>query len=303
MARPKAITISKPFDARHVAGVSVPGAAMPIAGVQRSFTSSLVPDEAPIHTNVATGTTEIKRSNSIASSLSRPSLRLKTSISRLRSRSSSNSPETLRKRGTATPDASDPETMSVHSLRMRPSMTRLRARVGLHKDSNEELVAPQRQKQEDVPPAPLPKDAPKLALKTSSVYPSAYRTASPDEYRPPPPPPPPPQEFHIPKSRGHAGAAQSLPRKPSQRYQPQHQPQQVPVRPKRADSGTAIDFRDVPVEERPLGFKEIQTVRSFSERMALYKKTREFWASADHGLEEWVGRAGGPKARPIAFQI
>lgn len=36
-------------------------------------------------------------------------------------------------------------------------------------------------------------------------------------------------------------------------------------------------------------------VQSLAERMALYKKTREYWAYADHGLVEWTGRAGGPK--------
>jgi hypothetical protein len=71
------------------------------------------------------------------------------------------------------------------------------------------------------------------------------------------------------------------------------------TRPKRADSGTAIDFDDVPVEERPMGFKEIMAVKSFAERMECYRKTREYWAKADHGLGEWVGKAG----RPLVAQV
>jgi hypothetical protein len=49
-----------------------------------------------------------------------------------------------------------------------------------------------------------------------------------------------------------------------------------------------------------LGFKEILAVKSLEERMALYKKTRDYWASTDHGLEEWMGRAG---VRRIALQV
>ncbi|KAF2195691.1 hypothetical protein K469DRAFT_699284 [Zopfia rhizophila CBS 207.26] len=64
-----------------------------------------------------------------------------------------------------------------------------------------------------------------------------------------------------------------------------------PVRPARADSGTAIDLTSVPVNERPLGFQEIIAVKSFAERMALYKRTRDYWATADHGLDEWVEKA------------
>jgi hypothetical protein len=75
----------------------------------------------------------------------------------------------------------------------------------------------------------------------------------------------------------------------------QNQPK-LPVRPKRADSATAIDFHDVPVDERPLGFKEIMAVQSYVDRMTLYKKTRDYWANADHGLMEWTERAVAPKS-------
>ncbi|KAF2478326.1 uncharacterized protein BDR25DRAFT_338913 [Lindgomyces ingoldianus] len=186
MARPKARTISRPFDPRHVAGVGIPGATIPISGVQRSLTGLESEDAA------AEPRGRPSRANTIANSFSRPSLRLKTSISRL-TRSSSNSPDTyLRKRN-----------------------------------------ASKERKENDSPRQMIPK--------------------------------------------------------------------QPPVRPKRADSGTAIDLTDVPKDERPLGFQEIMAVKSFAERMALYKKTRDYWASADHGLEEWVERAGAQ--RPIVMRV
>ncbi|KAF2205227.1 hypothetical protein GQ43DRAFT_488243 [Delitschia confertaspora ATCC 74209] len=65
------------------------------------------------------------------------------------------------------------------------------------------------------------------------------------------------------------------------------------TRPIRSDSGvsvsgTAIDLSSVPLSERPLGFKEIMRISSLEERMKLYRRTREYWAQADHGLNEWV---------------
>ncbi|KAF2661748.1 hypothetical protein K491DRAFT_385041 [Lophiostoma macrostomum CBS 122681] len=197
MTRSRTVTISRPFDARHVGGVSVPGATVPIVGVQRS-NSTLEPDEIPTHMNISANPEAPKRSNTIAHSLSRPSLRLKTSISRLRGRSSSNSPDTYRRKERDSTPNSRPE------------------------------------------PEPVMSSHPITAKK-------------------------------------------------------------LPTRPKRADSGTAIDFDDVPADERPLGFKEILAVRSFSERMALYQKTRDYWASADHGLDEWVERAAVRK--PLAARV
>jgi hypothetical protein len=98
-------------------------------------------------------------------------------------------------------------------------------------------------------------------------------------------------------------------RKPStiqqKTFQPPHhqtsapppRPAQPPSRPKRADSGTAIGFEKVPAQQRPLPFQEIMAVKSFAERMAMYKRTREYWAYAEHGLVEWTGKAAGPKIR------
>ncbi|KAF3035822.1 hypothetical protein E8E12_006009 [Didymella heteroderae] len=72
-------------------------------------------------------------------------------------------------------------------------------------------------------------------------------------------------------------------------------PPPLPVRPRRSDSGTAIVSDDAPEEARPLGFKEIAAMRSYKDRMALYEKTRDYWANAEHGLAEWTGRTGGPR--------
>ncbi|KAF2676612.1 hypothetical protein K458DRAFT_180541 [Lentithecium fluviatile CBS 122367] len=284
MTKPKTRTISGPFDARHVGGVSIPGVTIPIAGIQRSSTTSgLEPDETPSHTFVANGNVEVpRRSNTIASSLSRPSLRLKTSMSILRGRSSSNSPDTYRRKDrvqTSDPQGSSLQKgMPVQSLRKKPSTSRLWGRT--HHDTPAKTVPPKSNEPERAaappPPPPPPPAAPvETSILTLSRKPSTLRTSSqsiakpseqyksPYAYNPTPPSPPPP-----------------LPTK-----------EQPPVRPKRADSGTAIDFNDTPAQERPLGFREILAVSSFEERMALYKKTREYWANADHGLEEWVGRA------------
>ncbi|KAF2244807.1 hypothetical protein BU26DRAFT_86892 [Trematosphaeria pertusa] len=282
MTKPK---ISGPFDARHVGGVSIPGATIPLVGIDRSSTSTFwEPDEPPSHTNVATGNIEIvRRSNTIASTLSRPSLRLKTSISRLRARSNSNSPDTLRRK--------EGEQMREHaetmgqSLRKKPSSSRLWQRVRQESPPRPPRDPVREQKREDpehaAPPQPVEKDI--LSLKpTTSISRKPSQRATPSSERPLPPPLPPrepPPPLH---------------RQPSHKRAP-------PVRPKRADSGTAIDFGDVPVDERPRGFKEILSVQSFAERMALYKKTREYWAHADHGLDEWVGRAG--QQRPLALQV
>lgn len=269
MTKQRARTISRPFDARHVGGVSIPGATIPLAGIERSSTSSgLEPDETPSHTFVATGNIEVpRRSNTIANTLSRPSLRLKTSISRLRGRSSSNSPDTYRRKETdPTADAAQRHDMPVQSLRKKPSSSRLWQRVHHESPTEKESV-----------PEPLEKDSPVLKLKASmSRLTSSTSTSSSDQHMP------------------TRVAAPSIQRIPSQKKLP-------PVRPKRADSGTAIDFDHVPAEERPLGFKEILAVSSYAERMALYKKTREYWAHADHGLGDWVEKVGSH--RPLTFQV
>ncbi|KAF2260767.1 hypothetical protein CC78DRAFT_385311 [Lojkania enalia] len=206
MPRRQTITISRPFDARHVAGVGVTGT-LPIASMQRS---TIQPDEIFTHTNVDGEAP--KRSQSLARSLGRPSLRLRTSLSRLaarsgRSRSPSSSPESTRNKNPTSSASPEPQ---------RPSL-------------------------------------PPLQLQT-----------------------PPPQ-------RSHKDIVQTRP----------------PTRPKRKDSGTAIDFSDIPVSERPLGFREIMEVAGFEERMAAYRQAREYWAGADHGLGAWVEGAVGRRAMRV----
>lgn len=46
-----------------------------------------------------------------------------------------------------------------------------------------------------------------------------------------------------------------------------------------------------PTSDKPLGFRDIVTMKSPSERIATYNKTREYWAHADHGLGDWVSSA------------
>lgn len=269
MTKSKSRTISAPFDARHVGGVSIPGATVPIVGIERSSTS-LEPDSAPSHTFVAHGNIEVpRRSHTIASSLGRPSLTLKTSISLLRGRSNSNT------QATESADGNPKDEMSGHSLRRKTSTSRF-----WQKAHHESPVVESPQEDQEVvrtnPPAPLPKDVLRtkpsfsLAPSVSTTIPFVYQATP----HPPPPPPPPPSEVR--PTPPH--------RAPTQKKLPA-------ARSKRADSGTAIDFDDVPAEERPLGFREILAVSSFSERMALYKRTRDYWAHADHGLGEWVDRS------------
>ncbi|KAF2711268.1 hypothetical protein K504DRAFT_465038 [Pleomassaria siparia CBS 279.74] len=106
---------------------------------------------------------------------------------------------------------------------------------------------------------------------------------APAHYTPPSPP----------KTLIKSPPQQTLPSLPPKPPSKQH----VQTRPKRADSGTAIDIGYVRSEERPVGFKDILAVKSFEERMQLYKRTREYWAHTSHGLDEWVVGAG--RGRPM----
>ncbi|KAF2445535.1 hypothetical protein P171DRAFT_267181 [Karstenula rhodostoma CBS 690.94] len=274
MTKPKSKTISAPFDARHVGGVSIPVATVPIAGIERSSTT-LEPDTAPSHTFVAHGNIEVpRRSNTVASALGRPSLTLKTSISLLRGRSNSNT------QATESADGNSKGNMPVRSLRKKASTSRFWQKAH-HETPAVESPQEDEEAARDVPPAPLHKDTPVLRTKPSSSFTPSVSTTNPYIYQstvPPPPPPPPASEP-----------------KPTPPHRARSQKKPPVVRSKRADSATAIDLDDVLVAERPLGFREILAVSSFSERMSLYKKTREYWAHANHGLGEWVDRS---KPRP-----
>lgn len=43
-----------------------------------------------------------------------------------------------------------------------------------------------------------------------------------------------------------------------------------------------------PITDKPLGAREIATLHSASERINTYNKTREYWATTDHGLGDWL---------------
>lgn len=43
-----------------------------------------------------------------------------------------------------------------------------------------------------------------------------------------------------------------------------------------------------PATDKPLGAREIATLNSATERIDTYNKTREYWASIDHGLNDWL---------------
>jgi len=43
-----------------------------------------------------------------------------------------------------------------------------------------------------------------------------------------------------------------------------------------------------PTTDKPLGAREIATLNSASERIETYNKTRDYWATADHGLGSWL---------------
>ncbi|KAF2625841.1 hypothetical protein BU25DRAFT_412104 [Macroventuria anomochaeta] len=43
-----------------------------------------------------------------------------------------------------------------------------------------------------------------------------------------------------------------------------------------------------PTSDKPLGAREIATIGSTAERIATYNKTRDQWATTDHGLSDWI---------------
>lgn len=349
MTKPRTLTISGPFDPRHVSGVTIPGVITPAVGQENATTvSGLEPDETPSHTFVAQGNIEVpRRSNTIAISLGRPVLRLRTSFSMLRGQSGSASG------GASTPEPDDRKTQRdtpVVSLRKKSSTSRPWARTAqdahttspiqsLRKKPSSSALwihkrhAPEAKKQATgaahSPPrtstassrvlsavalthSPLDSDifsasnfgeplatptdllkqrttapmstAPRAATKSSDPSASipSNPSANPYSYNPSAPAPPPAPKPHAP----------ALPSNYSQPLQTRTKPA-PPVRPKRADSGVAVDHphhENAPTQERPLGFMEILAVSSYDERMQLYKRMREYWAHVDHGLDDWVAK-------------
>jgi hypothetical protein len=301
MAKPKTLIISGPMDARHVGGVNVMGNGGPNVDNYFITTTAIVPDELPSHTFVAIGKTEVpRRSETIATTIRRPSISLKRSLSKLRRKSNSHQFEAHGKseneHQTDKPMSRSETANHYGPLRMRTSMSRLRQRVGLDRDLYDALpVFKTPSPKPEIVPEPIHKDGPPLPDKralarlttTSSIY---------SDFEPV-------RTNVVSRQQPSVNQLQSsiIRRHPSsierQLSNAKQQSPQLPSRPKRADSGTAIDLNNVPVQERPIPFKEIMAVSSFAERMAMYKKTREYWASADHGLATWTERAKvGPRA-------
>ncbi|KAF2488878.1 hypothetical protein BU16DRAFT_215375 [Lophium mytilinum] len=53
---------------------------------------------------------------------------------------------------------------------------------------------------------------------------------------------------------------------------------------------TAKSSQPISPSGKPLGFREILAIRSASDRIATYNKTRDYWATTDHGLNEWMSK-------------
>jgi hypothetical protein len=259
MTPPKARLISGPMHARHVGGVSITGGTGGNTSLDSYFApTSLEPDELPSHTYAANGITEVpRRSNTFTNAVRRPSLSLKRSISRLRGGSGSHKRSQSDNRPTMPTTKSD--TAVTQSIQRKASPISTQTNMGLDWDVYDP-TARVKTPELNTAPKPPPKDYPRLNTKVSMYSMSAYSVIT-DYEQPPRKETPPP----------------------------------LPGRPRRADSGTAIEFDDVPEEVRPIGFKEIAAMQSYADRMALYEKTRNYWANAEHGLAEWTGRTGGPR--------
>ena len=318
MAKAKVMVISGPMDAKHVGGVNVMSGSTQSIGIDSYFkNTTLEPDETPSHTFVATGNIEVpRRSDTIANTIRQPSLSIKRSISKLRRKSISHMPNVHHR---AEPEQQGEtsigrtaSTTSHRPVRMQSSISRLRQRVGLDRDQHANGSTPNASSQEpEITPQPLQKDVPPLrirrsisrfALRSTSTTPEpesssgsralqrqpSYSQRQPPviQRRPSPIEPEP-------------SAVQRRPfpvdRKPASSSAPVAPKILPPSRPKRVDSGTAVDLDDLPVNERPLGFKAILEVRSFEDRMKHYERARHYWAHAEHGLGEWTQAAVVPR--------
>lgn len=310
MAKSKAMVISAPMDAKHVGGVNVMAGGQQ-SGIDVYFKSvAIAPDELPSHTFVATGKTETpRRSDTIATTIRRPSLSIKRSFSKLR-RTSISHPfepqlrhETEHQSGIAITRKGS--TSSQKPLRMQSSMSHLRQRVGLDKDLRSDAPGYDGPSQRPATATAVRRSDSRFTLRSLSTSPEpksstvtcalhrkpsfglqqvavVTRKPSPSDWEP-----------SIEERQSHVTRMPS-----SSSYIPAKSNSQPPNRPKRADSGTAIDLKSLPVDERPMGFKEILAVQSFEDRMRQYAKARLYWAHAEHGLMEWTQAAVKP--RPVA---
>ncbi|KAF2822816.1 hypothetical protein CC86DRAFT_252051, partial [Ophiobolus disseminans] len=299
MAKIKPMVISGPMDAKHVGGVNV------MSGIQQSGIDSyfknttLEPDETPSHTFVATGKIEVpKRSDTITNTIRRPSLSIKRSLSRLRRSSISQIHDLDRKiepeHQNETSISRTESTKTHRSLRMQSSISRLRQRVGLDRDLHSNSSPPKVVNPElEITPHPLRKDSPPLrAQQAISRFTSRSASTTPE--------PKPTMASHM--MQRQTSIVQRQPSFIQGRHAPTssaHIPAatrvQPPTRPKRVDSGTAIDLKELPTNERPLGFQAILAVQSFEDRMKHYERARDYWAHAEHGLAEWTHAAVAPR--------
>ncbi|KAF2031025.1 hypothetical protein EK21DRAFT_64004 [Setomelanomma holmii] len=304
MAKAEAMLISAPIGARHVGGVDVSSTAQPSMLHSYFHNTTLEPDEVPSHTFVAQGNVEVpRRSDTIAHTIRRPSVSLRRSLSRLRTSSISHITDLHRKVETEEHSnmsvARSDSARTARPLRIQSSMSRLRQKVGLDRDIHVKETTPKPSTPDsDVMPKPIQEHHPSLSPARSIsrlTLQSASGTPVPNV----------PASVGV-MSRPHPIATNkelpSLDREKRSKVerktaQSQHTVARRPTRPKRADSGTAIDLDDVPVNERPLGFKEIRAVRNFDHRMRHYQRAREYWAHADHGLVEWAESASGSRKR------
>jgi hypothetical protein len=268
----KSRLISGPMHARHLGGVSITGGTGGNTSLESYFApTSLEPDELPSHTYAASGTTEVpRRSRTFTNTVRRPSLSLKRSISRLRSGSGSCASEGHKR----SQSDNRPVMMSVKSEPAVPHMSQIIQRKAspvpnrmvedLDRNSHGPTTWPKSPvlRQKAAPPPP-PKDYPQVDLDTSTYSKSAYFTGTNYDEAP------------------RVKRTETAP--------------PLPVRPKRADSGTAVDFDSRSLIEKPKSFKDILAIQNYKDRMALYEKTRNYWANAEHGLAEWTGRSGGPR--------
>jgi hypothetical protein len=323
MAKSKVLIISGPMDAKHVGGVNVMGGNQPSMLDSYFDTPKLEPDELPSHTFAAKGKFEVpRRAETFSEAIRQPSLSLRKSISKMRRSSVSSISEPRR----ATTPPSKTNTIlersdsvvtrtSPRPLRMQSSLSRLRQKVGLDRDVHVSPPASNRSTPEpETTSQPIPKDYPSLRVRQSFSRDTPYtlRAASPPRpvtsatvHRQPSVVSQKATIVNRRPSTSHQSTSASTKitpmRKPTPAITSTTPARKPPSRPKRADSGTAIAFDEIPAQERPLPFQEIMAVKSLAERMAMYKKTREYWASADHGLIEWTGRASGPKRAPIGI--
>lgn len=307
------MVISGPMDAKHLGGVNVTSGMQPSL-IDSYFKNSMMePDEIPSHTFVATGRIEVpRRSDTIANTIRRPSLSIKRSLSRLRRKSISHTHDldcdTETKNRGETPISRSESTRTNRTLEMQSSISRLRQKIGLDKelysDASTSTAAVILQPQ--TAPDSLRRNQNQLRVMKSTsrfTFRSTTSTPEPDTHRSAleqiQPSMGQQQPIFLkrqpsitkrqPLIGGQQSAIDAVEKKPfpiSTQQSTSRAP--LPTRPKRADSGTAIDFKKLPANERPLGFKDILAVRSFEERMQHYQKARQYWAHADHGLMEWT---------------